>query len=401
VKPRASAILYVHNSADVYGASRSLLRLLGRLDRERFTPLVVLPEEGPLRGLLEQAGAEVVIYPKLAVISRHLARSPRLLLFPFRLLSSGRFLRRLIRRRGIDLVHTNSAVIPAGALAARQAGVPHLWHIREWFQEFRGLWGPYSRFMVRNSARVLAVSEAVATQFGDRQRVEVLHNGFDLAEFAVPGAEYARAFRQQWQLGDEPIVGTVGRIKLVRKGQEIFVRAAALLEQRGCRARWVIVGAPFPGNESHLAELRRLIREHNLEARVILTGELPDPRKVYPALEVFVLPSAQPEPFGGVVMEAMAMGVPVVATAIGGSVDQVAEGVTGFLVPPGDPVALADRVESLLRDPALRERMAQAGPQRIARHFALADTVARLEQIYRETIDAASGGHPKSQPVSG
>ena len=239
------------------------------------------------------------------------------------------------------------------------------------------------------TARVLAVSEAVAAQFPDRRRVEVLHNGFDLSEFAVPRAEYARRFRQEWRLGNEPVVGTIGRIKLVRKGQEIFVRAAALLEQRGCPARWVIVGAPFPGNENHLTEIRRLIREQGLGNRVILTGELPDARKVYPALDVFVLPSAQPEPFGGVVMEAMAMGVPVVATAIGGSVDQVAEGVTGVLVPPGDPTALADRIESLLRNPELRQRMARAGPERIARHFALHDRVARLEQLYGDAVDPA------------
>lgn len=393
-----ASILYVHNSADVYGASRSLLRLVSHLDRDQFAAVAVLPEDGPLRVHLEQAGAEVVIYPRLAVVSRHLVRSPRVLVFPLRLLGSARFLEQLIRRRKIAAVHTNTGVIPVGALAARRAGVPHLWHVREWFQEFRGLWGPYSRFMVRNSARVLAVSESIAAQFADRRRVEVLHNGFDLSEFAVPSADYARAFREAWRLGDEPVVGTVGRIKLVRKGQEIFVRAAALLEQRGCRARWVLVGAPFRGNESHLEELRRLTRELHLEDRVVFTGELLDPRKAYPAFDVFVLPSAQPEPFGGVVMEAMAMGVPVVATAIGGSVDQVAEGVTGYLVPPGDPVALADRIEALLRDPALRRRMALAGPERITRHFALSEMVTRVQQIYHEAIQSRVNHRSGTQP---
>ncbi len=135
-------ILYVHNSADIYGASRSLARLLGRLDRRRFGALVVLPEEGPLRRWLEELGVGVVLQPGLPVITRALVRSPGLLAFPFRFLASAVTLRRLIRRRGVGLVHTNTGVIPSPALAARWAGVPHIWHIRDWFQEFRQFWGP-------------------------------------------------------------------------------------------------------------------------------------------------------------------------------------------------------------------------------------------------------------------
>ena len=140
--------------------------------------------------------------------------------------------------------------------------------------------------------------------------------------------------------------------------------------------------APVPGNESHLDDLRKLIRDLNLESKIVLTGELEDARPAYAAMDAFVLPSAQPEPFGGVVMEAMSMGVPVIATRIGGSIDQVDEGVTGFLIPPSDPEALAEKIELLIRDAALRSRMAQAGPIRIAEKFSLAGMVRRFEQIY-------------------
>jgi len=386
--PPPRRILHVHNSADLYGASRSLVRLIQTLPGDRFTPLVVLPATGPLTKLLEAAGAQVVIHPRLTVIERSLLKSWRSVLLPFTFLASLWFLRRLIVREQIALVHTNTGVMPSPALAAWLAGVPHVWHIRDWFQEFRGFWPPYARYMGRLSGRIVAVSEAIAAQFSDRHRVTVLHNGFDLAEFAVPKAELARQFRAQWGLGDAFLVGCVGRIKLVRKGQEVLVRAMARLGRTAPQARCVIVGSVFPGNESHLEELQRLVAELGLSERVLFTGEIADPRIVYAALDVFVLPSAQPEPFGGVVMEAMAMGVPVIATAIGGSVDQVAEGVTGFLVPPADPDALADRLERLFRDPGLRQQMAAAGPQRIARHFALADKVAGLQQIYEEAIDA-------------
>ncbi len=391
MKPSLQRILYVHNSADLYGASRSLIRLIGRLDRERFRAVVVLPEPGRLEARLIEVGATVVVEPGVPVIDRQLVRSARLLLFPWRYVAAARMLRRLIREQGISLVHTNTGVIPSPALAARWAGVPHVWHIRDWFQEFRQFWGPYSRYICGTSDRVLAVSEAIARQFGDRRKVEVLHNGFDLGEFEVPRERYAREFRERWGLGGEFVVGTVGRIKLVRKGQETLVSAVAELAKRGRMVRCVMVGAPFPGNESHLQVLQAQVRAHGLEGRVVFTGELPDPRVAYPAFDAFVLPSGQPEPFGGVVMEAMAMGVPVIATAIGGSTDQVAEGETGFLVPPADPIALADRLERLIADPALRHRMGQGGPRRIQERFSLDQMVRRMEALYAELIGAAGG----------
>ena len=384
---RPLRLLYVHNSADLYGASRSLTRLFKELDRNRFHPLVVLPEAGPLKVRLEALGVAVVVHPRLSIVTRQAYHSWRLLLFFVNYPLSVLFLWRLIRRQRIDLVHTNTGVMVSPALAAWLAGVPHLWHIRDWFQEFRSVWGLYSRYITWFSRRVLAVSEAIAGQFPDRRKVQVLHNGFTLEEFAMPRDRCRAEFRERFGLGSDFVVGCVGRIKLVRKGQEVLIQAAGQLHQLGRSARYLIVGSCFPGNEGHLLELQRLVHEFGLDGRVVFTGELADPRPAYAAMDVFVLPSVQPEPFGGVVMEAMAMGLPVIATRVGGSLDQVAEGETGFLVPPGDPAALAAKLQTLMDDPSLRERMSRAGPVRIERHFLLADMVRKLERLYTETVD--------------
>ncbi|MBM4210864.1 MAG: glycosyltransferase family 4 protein [Gammaproteobacteria bacterium] len=189
------------------------------------------------------------------------------------------------------------------------------------------------------------------------------------------------------QLGAWPVVGCVGRIKFVHKGQEVLVQAAALLKQRGLSAKFLIVGAPAPGNEDHGKRLRLLTLGLGLETDVVMLGELADPRPAYAAMDIVALPSAQAEGFGLVVLEAMAMGCPVVATAIGGPLSIVAEGETGFLVPPGDAVALADKLEVLLRDSALRERMAAAGRERMETKFAFANTVNELEALYREVLN--------------
>jgi glycosyltransferase involved in cell wall biosynthesis len=281
-----------------------------------------------------------------------------------------------------DVVHSNSGIIFTGAFGAFLAGVPHIWHIREWFGEFHLLWKCYSRVILRISRFVICVSRPIKDQFPPRGHLLVINDGFDAAEFDVNHEALGIEFRTRYKLGTELVVGVVGRIKLVRKGQEVLLQAADILERRGIRARYLIVGSPYPGNESHLQELHRLAEELSLSDRVVFTGELADPKPAYASMDIFVLPSGQPEPFGGVVMEAMAMGLPVVATNIGGSVDQVSEGITGFLIPPSDPVRLADQLELLISDEALRRKFGQAGKQRVASEFRLDGMVRKLEDVY-------------------
>ncbi len=379
-------VLHVHNSADLYGASRSLLRLLKTIDRARFTPVVVLPEDGPLKNLLEAEKIKVLVHPRLSVITRTVFKSWRLVPFALNFPFSVLWLRQLIRREQIALVHTNTGVILSPALASKLAGVPHVWHFRDWFQEFGWVWPLYARYAVSCSKKIVCVSNAVAGQFTRRDNVVVIHNGFSLDEFQVAKADLRREFRARFNLGDDFVVGCVGRIKLVRKGQEVLVRAAALLKQRGRKLKVLIVGTPFTGNESHLEQLQNLALELGVSGDVVFIGELADTRIAYAAMDTLTLTSAQPEPFGGVVMEAMCMGLPVVATNIGGSLDQVVEGETGFLVPPADAAALAVAIEKLMLDAALRDKMGAAAIERIRKNFSLAEMAAKLEQLFDEAV---------------
>ena len=378
-------VLHAHNGADIYGSGRSLLRLLRTMNLRRFQPLVVVPEEGLLKECFEALGVEVIVHPRLSIITRPAFRSWRIVPFLLNFPLSVWWLWRLIRRRRIQLVHTNSGVVPSPALAARLAGVSHVWHIRDWFQEFRSFWPVYAWYMKRFSRKVIAVSNAVADQYSPRDNVVVIHNGFSLEEFQLP-AQARAGFRSRHGLEDRFVVGCVGRIKMVRKGQEVLARATALLKQRGLRIKALIVGAPFPGNEDHLTRLRELVDELGIAEETVFTGELSDTRPAYAAMDVLAMTSVQPEPFGGVVMEAMSMGVPVVATSVGGSLDQVVEGVTGLFVPPGDANALADAIERLMRDPGLCRRMGEAAVDRIRNEFSLAEMAGRIEALFEEAV---------------
>lgn len=375
-------ILYVNNGADIYGASRCLIRLVKALDRTRYIPLVLLPEDGPLRQKLEALGVEVVFHPRLSIITRRVIRSWRILIFFIEFPASVLFLWRLIRRRKIDLVHTNTGVMVSPGLAAKLAGIPHLWHIRDWFQEFRRIWKPYSSYILWSSDAVIAISQSVASQFADNSKISVVYDGCSLDEFHSDDAQAGQDFRRRFGLGTDFVAGCVGRIKLFRKGQEVLVHAAAILKARGLRPKILIVGTAYPGNESHLQSLKDLIHKSGLQDSVILTGELDDVKPAYAAMNVLVLPSAVPEGLGDVMMEAMAMRVPVIATNIGGPLEVVQDGISGFLVPPSDPEALADKIELLMNDPKLAERLGQAGPKRVMQRFSIGEMIRKIEALY-------------------
>jgi glycosyltransferase involved in cell wall biosynthesis len=399
----AMRIVLYHSGSDLYGASRVLWRFTRRLVREGHQILVVLPSGGPLLPRLQDDSIPARVDPSLPILQRKILGSwraiPFLVKLPFWVLREAWRMRKF----RADVVYSNTGTLLGASLAAWIVRCPHVWQMREMFEEFGPLWNPYARWILTSSRSVSCVSRAVAEQFGrfrESGKAVVVHDGFPPEEFVPDLALHGLAWnnarcetRAKWRLdGEEVAIGLLGRIKLGRKGQEVLVRAARqLLDRRGSeesgsplRFRVVIVGAPFPGNEDHETKLRELVGELGCAGRVVFAGEMEDPRPAYAALDVVVLASARPEPFGGVVIEAMAMGKPVVGTAIGGTVEQIEEGVTGFLVPPNNPVAMAEALARLIADPSLRARMGSAGRQRFEARFCFEEMYRRLLGIYDE-----------------
>ena len=146
------------------------------------------------------------------------------------------------------------------------------------------------------------------------------------------------------------------------------------------------IGSPFPGNESHLSSLQALIRELNLRGTVLYTGDVEDIKAAIAALDILVLPSVQPEPFGGVVVEAMALSRPVIATKIGGSMEQVVDGVTGFLVEPGDAKDLAAGIEKLLQSADCRRSFGENGRARFLEKFEFEAFYRRILSLYENVM---------------
>jgi glycosyltransferase involved in cell wall biosynthesis len=380
-------ILFFHNGSDLYGASRSFLRLNSRLVKDGMTVAAILPQEGPLFDALREAGVDAEILTPFPILERSAFRSiSGLLRLIIQMPVSVFKICRLIREFKPDVVHSNLSVLFTTALAARLKRVPHVWHIRETYAEFGFFWKVYRQFMAWGADRIVAVSTPIADQFEGRARkkVSVIHNGFPLSEFDPVSEERISAFKTRCGLHDELLVGLVGRIKFIRKGQEYLVEAAEKLKPHFPTVKYLLIGSPFPGNEEHLERLQAFIREKNLEDTVIYTGDVEDIKAAYSALDISVMASGLPEPFGGVTVESMALGKPVVGTNIGGTTEQIEDEVTGVLVPPRDPDAMARALARLLEDKSLREKMGEAGRQRFEKNFEFEPFYKKIRQVYEE-----------------
>ncbi|MDH3222546.1 MAG: glycosyltransferase family 4 protein [Gemmatimonadota bacterium] len=392
--------LFFHWNGDLYGASRSLLRLTSRLARDGHRPVVVLGQPGPLAALLAGAGVEVRRTGWMAALERSDLKSPLAVVrFLGRALASIPVYLRILAQVRPGVVHTNASIVITSGLAARLMGRPHVWHMRETYGDFPRLWPVFQRFVAILSTRVVCISECVAAQFSPairERKVDVIHNGIPQAELRVPDENEVERLRRHWGLLGHSTVGVVGRINLGRKGQHLLVEAAARLAAQHPSARFLIIGSAYPGKEHEESHLRALIKERGLTDRFVLTGDMGDLPLIYGLLDVLVVPSPVPEPFGNTAPEAMAYGIPVVGTDLGGTAEIVTHGQTGFLFPPDDAEALAACIDVLLGDPGLRRRLGDAGRGAFRDRF-------EFERCYRGMIDVltrARGRRPSNPDAS-
>jgi glycosyltransferase involved in cell wall biosynthesis len=332
--------------------------------------------DGELRADLQAAGVEVLVRP-LAVLRRAALTPGGLARIGGALARDAGGLARLARRRGAALIHTNTSVTLGGAAAARAAGIPHVWHVREIYAGFERLWPAYRRLLLTASA-LPCVSQATRAQLGGDARTLVLHDGLAVA----PARADRAAARAALGLPQDAFVCAIlGRISSW-KGQDVLIRALAGLD--GALA--LVAGDPWPGEERRLEQLRELAASLGVAERVRFAGFRPDVENVYGAADVVAVPSTQPDPLPNSALEAAAAGCCVVAAAHGGLPEIVRDGVTGRLVAPGDPAALAAALAALRDDPAQREQLGAAAAADVGERFAPGRLLERTQALYDKLL---------------
>ena len=300
---------------------------------------------------------------------------------------------RLFRRERPHVVHTHGwGTLLEGLVAARLARVPIVVHGEHGTLQLRAYQRPLQRWGWSAADRVLSVSSVLAARMAattgfPTARITTIHNGVHLERFHVSGRDRARASLGLPQ--GAQIVGTVGRLVPV-KDQATLVDAVAELGKSGVAATLVIAG---DGPERARLEARAVARGVDLR----LLGYRPDVEQVLAALDVFVLSSTS-EGLSTTILEAMAAGRPVVATRVGGAEEMIADGVTGVLVPPSDPSALAGALRRGLGAADGGAAMGAAARQRVETEFTLAGMMQRYERMYIE-VARSKGVVPNTSPV--
>jgi glycosyltransferase involved in cell wall biosynthesis len=352
----AHEILHILGTAQPEGSSiaRMVSALAHGLDPERYRLHAwFLAGEGPLVGLLNQAGARAD-----ALDWGRGARDP---------VGAWSFWRHL-RRLSIDIVHIHFGGRSVRWLARAATGAKIVVHLHGRILEPRGL-GPID-FSARGADIVVAVSDAVASRVVDGP-ARVIYAGTDVPPMDSP------APRPRSTSG--VILGTAGRL-IPLKGVKFLLSAAAALQ-----GEFPDLRVEIAGSGPQRPELEQRIARLGLTGRVEFLGWIDDLHTVLPRWDVFVMPSLE-EGFPLAALEAMAAGLPVVASGVGGVPELVVDGKTGWLAPPGDAEALTARLRLLLRSPEERLRMGANARARVRDHFSLAQMTENFGKLYDELL---------------
>lgn len=366
-------ILFVHASDELYGADRCLLAIVRGLP-ETHRAVVVLPDDvphpGPLTRALIATGA-TVLHRRMLVLRRDrlkLRAIPKLLLtFVLGIWT----LTKIIRSERVTLVHSNTVAVTCGAFAALVTRRPHLWHVHEFLGDepltFRVPLRLLLRFM---PGAVVANSRATARSIGSR-KARVIHN----AVFTTMNGSRNQIV--------PPTIGIVGRLS-PRKGICEALQAAALLTSSSLEFRLVLHGGPPPTQPHLRADYQEIAISLGIGDITCFAGESDDPSSVYGTIDILLVPSQRPEPFGLTIIEGMAAGCAVIASRNGGGSDELLEdGVTGLYC-GRDPASIASALERLLVNPDLRAQVGMQAQHAVAERFNPQRYLAEILQTYSE-----------------
>jgi glycosyltransferase involved in cell wall biosynthesis len=383
-------ILFYNHTGQVSGAERVLLMIVSRMDRDGFEPLVVCPEQGPLQEMANDLGARVESVQ--ALDARFTWRVDRLARYCNSFFEVIRQLRQRVVSTKPDLLHANS--IRAGLVATAATvglGTRVVWHLHDMLPRH-----PLStaiRIFAALSSRteMIAVSEAVARNFRGRlprwlprlmnDRVHVILNAIDLEKFqpdqtAKRGVSKELRFRER-----DLVIGIVGQLT-PRKGQLELLRAFGKALADVPEMVLLIAGAPmFNRDGEYLELLKRTASELSIGNKVRMLGARSDIATIMQSLDVLVVNSSV-EPFGLVILEAMACGTPVLAAAVDGIPEIIEHDRNGRLFPPRDEAALAQGIVSLSRQPRLRARLAEQAQQHVEARFSADRYITELQAFY-------------------
>lgn len=398
-------VLFVETNADgtVGGSHRVLLEIVQHLDRGRFEPLVAFAEENILvpqfrkiASVLVLPTGRFVLAERVPTLGQLALRRPWLFapalaaqkvynLVRHAIPGLSRTIALLLRER-IDLVCLNNAPVHATwLLAARVTGVPCV----SYFRGTPHIVSPWHARLFPRFDRILSISRAV-TDNALRNRVQVdnftlIYDGIDAGAVRSAAAAMAPAIGPLLGRHAGPVIGVVNNLK-DWKGQHVAVEAMHLLKDRRPEAVCLLVGGT--DEVEYVERIRQMIGQYGLENRVVLTGFRTDSLRFLAELDLVLHTSLSSEGFPRVILEAMALGRPLIVSDAGPNVEMVEDGISGLVVPAGNADALAARIEEALDNEVLCRSLGTSARERVDSLFNIDLNMRKTEAVFDEVLEA-------------
>ena len=386
--------LFLSHDSSLYGAQRSLLGLLSRLDHREVDALVVTPYDGPLNDEIAELDVPLAVRRIVHWIAAGKdAKKSRLQIGRdclTGLKSRVWALAHLIEDNKIDVVYTNTVISIEGAIAARLTRRPHIWHLREQVSGNTQLKTPVPTWLIPHvvgwlSAQVIVNSNYLGQAYAwgvPKSKLSVIYNGVDPSEFDIDRTEAACSVKAELGVSQSArLVVQIGTV-IPRKGQMLLAQAAARVIQSFPNAIFLIVG---DGDADYIRDIKAFAKSRSTAGLLWFLGWRDDVPRLLAAADVLAV-AADEEPFGRTVIEAMAVGTPVVSTRCGGPEEIIVDQGTGLLVPRRDALSLALGIERILGDPIEADTLSQAGRYRVNELFSLEKHAQRVRSVIADVV---------------
>lgn len=384
IKP---SILFLHSSSDYYGASKVLFQTIIACKSSGYECIVVLSEPGLFSEKLIENDIKVHFF-KLAILRRKYYNPLGILNRAYFMVKAIGKLRSIIKTHQIDTVYSNTTAVLVGALVSKISRVKHVWHIHEIIAGPRFLIWVLAWLMEFATHKNITVSSATFHHWNSinpsltkKHKLICLFNGIDLLPYQL--------IQGKNNLSNKLTIGMIGRVHFW-KGQTYFIEIVSELEKLVQKEKniqinfnYLMAGDPFPGYEYLLTEIDNKKKQLGLESKIQDLGYIRNNVHFFEQIDLLIVPSILPDPLPTVVLEAMASGVPVAGTKLGGMLDMVVPNETGILIPWDDAQKAAAQIWNLCQQKENLQIMSLQGRKRAHSLFSL----ERFENEILQTIE--------------
>ena len=374
-------ILFIHQSAELYGSDKTLLLFIKNINRNKFFPVIVLPNDGPLKSELEKLNIKVVIAPVLKLY-RAMFTPKNLFAFIGDYRKGISILESINKEYKFDIVYSNTLAILLGLFYSKIKKIKHIWHVHEIIEHpkpiawiFPKLLYYFTDIIICNSAATK--ENIVKRDFRNNKKCIIVHNGVEQIE------HFNKVIKKDFGFEEKDIIVTlVGRISRL-KGHKLLLESYINNFKDYKHTKILFVGSPVEGQEFYLSEIQQIILENNIHEKVKILPFTKSLIDVWQVTDFAIMPSTEKESFGLVAVEAMLASKPVIAANHGGLTEIVVDNETGVLFEPNNVDTFSNALRILIDSEELRISFGKKGYERAIKHFSVESYSNNIQNILK------------------